>query len=94
MVAALGVIPRLLVVAVDVDGLSLEPCVSHGRLTERVVFATPPIAWFVLGRLNRYGRLRTLAPTAGASAATAVWWAIPLVPAVALCSAASGNACL
>jgi hypothetical protein len=93
VVAALGLIPGLLVVAIYLDGLFINPGVSHNRLAVAAVFAAPPLAGFVLGKLNGYGPVRALALAAGALAALAVWWVVLLLPAVVLCSVANGNAC-
>jgi hypothetical protein len=59
LVASLGLIPGLLVIAVLADGIA-NPGVSHSRALVWTRFAVPPVAALVLGLLNGYRPLRAI----------------------------------
>jgi hypothetical protein len=93
VVAALGLIPGLLVLAVLADGIT-SPGVSHSRALVWALFAIPPVAGFVLGLLNGYRPLRAVVLAGAALLMIGVWYAVLFLPAAALCSATHSGSCM
>jgi hypothetical protein len=93
VVASLGLIPGLLVIAVLADGIA-NPGVSHSRALVWTLFSIPPLAAFVLGWLNGYRLLRTVALAGAALLMIGVWYAVLFLPAAAVCSATRGGSCI
>jgi hypothetical protein len=93
VVASLGLIPGLLVIAWLADGIA-NPGVSHSRALIWTLFAIPPVAAFVLGYLNGYRLFRAVALAVAAVFMIGVWYAVLFLPAAALCSATHSGSCM
>ena len=93
VVASLGLIPGLLVIAMFADGIA-HPGVTHRRVLVWAFFAVAPVAGFVLGLLNGYSLLRAVALAGAALAMFGVWYALLVLPAAGLCSAMQGGSCM
>lgn len=93
VVASLGVIPGLLVIAVLADGIA-NPGVSHSRALVWTLFAIPPLAAFALGLLNGYRPLRAVMLAGAALVMIVVWYALLFLPAAAFCSATHRGSCM
>jgi hypothetical protein len=93
VIASLGLIPGLLVIAVLVDGIA-NPGVSHNRALVWALFAIPPLAAFVLGVLNGYSSLRAVVLAGAALVMIGVWYALLFLPAAALCSVTHSGSCM
>jgi len=93
VIASLGLIPGLLVIAVLADGVA-NPGVSYSRALVWSLFSIPPLAAFVLGWLNGYRPLRAAALASAALLMIGVWYAVLFLPAAAVCSAMHGGSCI
>jgi hypothetical protein len=93
VVASLGLIPGLLVIAVLANGIA-NPGVSHSHTLVWTLFAIPPLAAFALGLLNGYSQLRAVALAGAALVMIGVWYALLFLPAAALCSATHSGSCM
>jgi hypothetical protein len=93
VIASLGLIPGLLVIAVLVDGIA-NPGVSHSRALVWALFAIPPLAAFVLGVLNGYSSLRAVVLAGAGLVMIGVWYALLFLPAAALCSVTHSGSCM
>jgi hypothetical protein len=94
VVASLGLIPGLLVIAWLADGVVANPGASHSHTLIWALFAIPPLAGFVLGLLNGYRPLRAVVLAAAALVMIAVWYAVLILPAAALCTATHSGSCM
>jgi hypothetical protein len=90
---SLGVLPAAMVVVIFADGMA-HPGTSHSAGARVAVFATPPLAGFVLTLVDRRRLLPAVAMSAAALCAIAAWYAVLLLPAAAICSAAAGDSCM
>ncbi len=93
VVASLGLIPGLLVIAVLADGIA-NPGVSHSHALVWTLFAIPPLAAFVVGFLNGYSLLRAVALAGAALVMIGVWYALLFLPAAAIGSATHSGGCM
>jgi hypothetical protein len=93
VVASLGVVPGLLVLAVLADGIA-NPGASHSRALVWTLFSIPPLAGLLLGCLNGYRLLRAIALGVAALVMVGVWYAVLFLPAAALCSATHSGSCM
>ena len=93
VVASLGLIPGLLVIAMLADGIA-NPGVSYRRVVVWAFFAVSPVAAFVLGLLNGYSLLRAVVLAGAALVMFGVWYALLVLPAAALCSAMHSGSCM
>jgi hypothetical protein len=94
VVASLGLIPGLLVIAWLADGIVANPGGSHSRPVIWGLFAIPPLAALVLGLLNGYRPLRAVALAGAALVMIGVWYAVLILPAAALCTATHSGSCM
>lgn len=93
VIASVGLIPGLLVIAMLADGIA-NPGVTHRRVLVWAFFAVPPVAAFVLGLLNGYSVFRAVMLAGAALVMFGVWYALLVLPAAALCSATHGGSCM
>jgi hypothetical protein len=93
VVASLGLIPGLLVVAMFADGIA-NPGVVHRRVVVWAFFTVAPVAALVLGLLNGYSLLRAVMLASAALVMFGVWYALLVLPAATLCSAMHNGSCM